>query len=156
MNTQETRIRRMERADLDRVVVIEQSLKDAPHWPLIAYLTALDENSVPRRVCLVAEDLETGIVAGFAVACAIGLQAELETIAVAAREQRRGTGKQLMDVVVEKLKLEGVREIVLEVRASNQPALAMYQSFGFRKTGRRPRYYADPVEDAVLLSLGLT
>jgi ribosomal-protein-alanine N-acetyltransferase len=53
------------------------------------------------------------------------------------------------------LKQAQIREVTLEVRASNHPALALYRSLGFVETGRRPRYYVDPVEDAVLLSLEL-
>jgi ribosomal-protein-alanine N-acetyltransferase len=154
MSTSETRIRRMARADLDRVIRIEQSLKDAPHWPLAAYLTALDENSVPQRISLVAEDAETCVI-GFVVACLVGPQAELETIAVAAEGQRRGVARRILAAMAEALKQLQVREVTLEVRASNHPALAFYRSIGFRETGRRPRYYVDPVEDAILLSFGL-
>ena len=155
MSTQETLIRRMALTDLDRVIEIEKSLNDAPHWPLAAYLTALDDNSLPRRVSLVAEDPETGVVVGFAVASLVGTQAELETIAVAAEGQRRGVAQRILAAMAEDLKQSQVREVTLEVRASNQPALAFYRSTGFRETGRRPRYYIDPVEDAVLLNLGL-
>lgn len=155
MSTSETRIRRMARADLDRVIRIEQSLKDAPHWPLAAYLTALDEKSVPQRISLVAENAVTGVVAGFAVACLVGTQAELETIAVAAEGQRRGVARHLLAAMADALKQLQVREVTLEVRASNHPALAFYRSIGFRETARRPRYYVDPVEDAILLSFGL-
>ena len=50
---------------------------------------------------------------------------------------------------------EGVGEVLLEVRASNQRALDFYRSLGWEETGRRPRYYADPEEDAVLMGLKL-
>jgi ribosomal-protein-alanine N-acetyltransferase len=155
MSTPETRIRRMARADLDRVIEIAQSLKDAPHWPMAAYMTALDENSVPRRVCLVAEEPKTGVVVGFAVACLVAPQAELETVAVAAEGQRRGVARRILAAMAEALKQLQVREVTLEVRASNHPALTFYRSIGFRETARRPRYYIDPVEDAILLSFGL-
>ena len=48
-----------------------------------------------------------------------------------------------------------VTEVLLEVRASNQQATAFYRALGFAESGRRLRYYADPVEDAVLMSLRL-
>jgi ribosomal-protein-alanine acetyltransferase len=144
----------MARAELDRVIEIAQSLNEAPHWPLAVYLTAVDENSAPRRVSLVAEDPETGVT-GFAVACLVGPQAELETIAVAAESQRRGVARRLLTAMAVELKQTQIREVTLEVRASNHPARALYRSLGFVEIGRRPRYYVDPVEDAVLLSLGL-
>jgi ribosomal-protein-alanine N-acetyltransferase len=92
---------------------------------------------------------------GFLVARLLPPQAELEIIAVDPRVQRRGLARKLFDELVYKLGLAGITEVVLEVRASNRPALALYRSLGFVETGRRPRYYADPEEDAVLMSLQL-
>ena len=149
------RIRRMSEADLEQVMAIAASLKDAPHWQRDAYLQALDEGATPGRLALVAEDSETGAVTGFAVACLLRPQAELESIAVAEAEQRQGIGRKLFFRLVEELTVAGVREVLLEVRASNQRARDFYRSLGWIETGIRPRYYADPEEDAVLMSLKL-
>jgi ribosomal-protein-alanine N-acetyltransferase len=141
--------------DLKEVMELAGSLKEAPRWPRAAYAAALDRDAVPERIALVAAAAEPGRVMGFAVARLLPPQAELETIGVAAEGQRQATGRRLMDEMVEKLKLAGVREAILEVRASNQKALGFYRSLGWSETGRRPRYYADPEEDAVLMSLEL-
>ncbi len=93
----------------------------------------------------------SGRVIGFAVASVVAPEAELETIALAAEGQRRGVGARLVGALVEQLRRERVTELLLEVRASNQAALAFYRAEGFRKTGRRVGYYADPKEDAVLM-----
>lgn len=151
----EVRIRRMTPADLDRVTKIARSLKNAPAWPLASYLAALDPQSQPRRIALVAVDGESCAVMGFLVAVLLQPQAELETIAVAAQGQRRGLGRRLFAAMVAELTREQVTEVILEARASNQPALGLYRVLGFVETGRRPRYYADPVEDAVLMGLKL-
>ena len=90
----EVRIRRMSAADLERVMEIAESLRDAPRWPVSAYWAALDPLNTPRRIALVAEEPETDAVAGFAVASLLAPQAELESIAVAAEWQRRGVGAQ--------------------------------------------------------------
>jgi ribosomal-protein-alanine N-acetyltransferase len=148
-------IRRMGLADLARVMEIARSLKEAPHWPRQAYLAALNPGSTPRRIALVAANPETGTVAGFAVASLLEPQGELETIAVAADGQRRGMGRRLMEALAEELKAAGVRRIFLEARASNGAAEGLYRALGFSETGRRRGYYADPVEDAVLMSLRL-
>jgi ribosomal-protein-alanine N-acetyltransferase len=92
---------------------------------------------------------------GFLVASLLPPQAELEIIAVDPRFQRRGLGRKLFEELSHKLHMAGVREVVLEVRASNQAALELYRVLGFVETGRRRRYYADPQEDAVLLRLQL-
>ena len=149
------RIRRMALADLAPVIELALSLKDAPHWPRSAYLAALDPDAAPSRISLVAEDEETGAVQGFAVASLLPPQAELETIAVAPEVQRRGLACRILIAMADELKKALVTEVLVEVRASNSAALAFYRAQGFAITGRRPRYYADPIEDAVLLDLRL-
>jgi ribosomal-protein-alanine N-acetyltransferase len=148
-------IRRMTASDLDRVLAIAENLPQAPHWPRPAYLNAINPESTPRRIALVAADLVPGSVLGFAVASLLPPQAELETIAVAPENQRQRLGQYLFQALAAELQAAAVSELLLEVRASNQPALAFYQSLGFAKIGVRPGYYADPKEDAVLMSLPL-
>ena len=149
------RVRRMTPADLGRVMEIAQSLKEAPHWPCSAYETALNAQAMPQRIALVAEGVESGGVVGFSVASVVPPQAELETIAVAAEGQRRGVGRNLFAFLAGELAIAHAEELFLEVRASNRAALALYLSLGFKETGRRSRYYIDPVEDALLLALRL-
>jgi ribosomal-protein-alanine N-acetyltransferase len=149
------RVRRMTLADLDRVIEIAESLREAPQWLRSAYLTALDPDATPRRIALVAEESGSGAVAGFAVASLLPPQAELETIAVAPAAQRRGLARQIFATLTAELDSAQVAEINLEVRASNLPALGFYRMLGFAEAGRRLRYYHDPVEDAVLMCLRL-
>ena len=151
----EFEIRPMTAADLDPVLAIARNLPQAPHWPRSAYLIAINPESTPRRVALVAVDPQPGSILGFAVASLLPPQAELETIAVAADIQRLGVGERLFQALATELKAANVDDVLLEVRASNQPALAFYQALGFVKTSLRPSYYADPIEDAVLMRLPL-
>jgi ribosomal-protein-alanine N-acetyltransferase len=145
----------MTAADLARMMEIAASLPGAPHWLESAYLTALNPESVPRRIALVAAGPLPANVQGFALARLLPPQAELETIAVVAGSQRCGLGRKLFDALVDEVRTAGVLEIVLEVRASNRAALAFYRSADFGQTGLRRAYYADPVEDAVLMALKL-
>ncbi len=180
----EIRVRRMNVADVERVFMIAWSRKHAPKWTKAAYFSALMAEAMPRRIALVAEDsgeghaplvvdwkapgfvetdhattvegeAKSGRVVGFAIASLVPPQAELETIVISAAEQRRGIGKRLMTAMAEELSAAAVSEALLEVRASNERALGFYRSMGWRETGRRPRYYAEPEEDAVLMSLAL-
>ena len=141
-------------ADLDRVLEIAASLKEAPHWPRSAYLAALDPQAAPKRIALVAE-YSAGVVAGFAVASLLPPEAELESIAVSLALQRRGLALQLFRALVDGFRLARIDEVLLELRASNRPALGLYRTLGFVDAGRRSRYYQEPGEDAVLLRLGL-
>ena len=68
-------------------------------------------------------------------------EAELLLLAVAPKAQRRGVGAALLDHFVEHAKRAGVRRVHLEVRDGN-PAVAMYQAFGFKAEGRRSKYYS--------------
>jgi ribosomal-protein-alanine N-acetyltransferase len=146
-------IRYMTAADLTRVLEIAAGLPESPHWPESAYLDALNPESTPRRIALIAAGSHG--IEGFTVASLLTPQAELESIAVAAGSQRRGLGRMLFDALFNELRTAGVVEMTLEVRASNHAALAFYRRAGFVQTGTRRAYYADPVEDAVLMRLDL-
>ena len=143
-------------ADLDGVIEIERSLELAPHWPRSAWFSALDEHTNPHRIALVAVNLSSHAIAAFAVTSLLPPQAELEIVAVAPEFQRQGLARLLFAALKNELQARHVTEVSLEVRASNGPALALYKQLGFEETARRPRYYADPIEDAVLLSLRLS
>jgi ribosomal-protein-alanine N-acetyltransferase len=148
-------VRRMRIEDVEQVVEIAAGLKDAPHWPRSAYIAALDPAATPLRMALIAAEESSGAVAGFAVASMLPPQAELESIAVRPDAQRLGVGSKLIDLIVDDLKAAAVSEVLLEVRASNLAGLAFYGRVGWRQTGKRLRYYADPEEDAILMSLAL-
>ena len=151
----ELQIRRMVASDLDCVLALAESLPQAPHWPQSAWLNAIDPESTPRRIALVAAGPQPGSIHGLAVASLLHPQAELETIAIAPESQRLGLGQLLFQALSAELKSARASEVQLEVRAANRPALAFYQAMGFEKIGLRPSYYADPIEDAVLMSLTL-
>ena len=148
-------LRPMALADLDRVIGLASSLPSAPQWPRAAYEAAIDQHSTPQRVALVATASQSDEVAGFVVASLVPPRAELESIAVAVDSQRRGLGRQLLSGLVAELRQRGIEELVLEVRASNSAATAFYKSMGFHFTGLRPRYYVDPIENAVMMALAI-
>lgn len=148
-------VRPMRASDLPRIMEIEHALKDAPQWSQRAWQVAVDPKAARRRIAIVAEESETGTLQGFAVASVAALEAELESIGVAAAWQRRGIARRMLTGLTYELRREGVQEFFLEVRASNQAAHDFYSAMGFTETGRRDRYYADPEEDAVLMVLRL-
>jgi [ribosomal protein S18]-alanine N-acetyltransferase len=149
------RVRRMAAKDLDRVMELAARLPEAAQWPDAAYRAALNPESRPQRVSLVAEEVPTAGIIGFAIASLLPPQAELETIAVATNRRRHGIGRLLFQAVAAELNLKDVTEIWLEVRGSNRTAIAFYASLGFAQAGLRRSYYADPIEDAVQMALKL-
>ena len=78
-------------------------------------------------------------------------QLHLVTIAVAARHQRRGIARRILLHCFEMAGEAGLPSIALEVRTSNERAIRLYESFGFRRAGRRPRYYTNNGEDAIVM-----
>jgi [ribosomal protein S18]-alanine N-acetyltransferase len=147
--------RAMDAGDVERVIAIAEALPQAPHWPRTAYTSAIDPRAEPGRVAFVAADPATRAVAGFIIATLLPPQSELEIVAVSPDAQRRGIARCLIAVLAGRLRTGNVTEVTLEVRASNDPALALYRTTGFFEVGRRVSYYVDPVEDAVLMRLAL-
>ncbi len=88
---------------------------------------------------------------GYIMARISGEEGEILDLAVRPEERRRGIGRRLLTALREALRSDGVREMYLEVRESNRPAIELYRAHGFRPVGMRPRYYRDPLEDALVL-----
>ena len=143
-------------ADLDAVLTLERATDLAPHWPPSAYADIL-ESSAPHRCLFVAES--NGQLAGFAIGllhpAASQRIAELESVVVAASARRAGIGRALCRAVLDWSRSNGATESILEVRASSAAAIALYASLGFTLAARRPRYYQDPADDALLMRLPL-
>jgi ribosomal-protein-alanine N-acetyltransferase len=93
---------------------------------------------------------DDGLVVGFVHYWVIAGEFEVMNVAVDPDERRKRYGHELVSAMVGDAQRENVRRIVLEVRAGNTPAIALYASFGFAGSGRRPKYY-DDAEDAVLM-----
>lgn len=144
------RVRAMTLGDVDAVIAIAAELKDAPHWPRSGYEAALSLDVWPHRIALVAQG-EDAQIAGFLVAALIPPEAELESVAVAKEFQRRGVARALFGRLVEEVRAGNCSRILLEVRPSNHAGRAFYDSLGFVEIARRAAYYADPVEDAILM-----
>jgi ribosomal-protein-alanine N-acetyltransferase len=145
------RVRRMTADDADRVMALAAGLPHTPHWSREVYLGLTDAKAAVPRIALVAELPASGELAGIVVASLAPPEAELETIAVAAPFQRRGIARQLIDAVEIHLRAAQVSWVTLEVRVSNLAAQALYRAIGFEEVGWRPGYYAEPLEDAILM-----
>jgi len=144
---------------VDAALALERATEHAPHWSRAAYAEMIEAGSATaRRRLIVAESAETSTrrIAGFAAgAIARGGSAELESVAVAEGARRGGIGRALCEAVIVWCREEGATEVVLEVRATSAAATALYARLGFVEIARRPRYYRDPEDDAVVMRLAL-
>ena len=129
-----------EAADLDAVMDVMASAFDARFgeaWTRSQCAGILPLSGV---VLMLAED-EGGEVCGFSLLRLVADEAELLLLAVAPKAQRRGVGGALLDHFIAHGRDYGARRLHLEVRDGN-PAVNMYQSYGFAIEGRRPKYYS--------------
>lgn len=138
--------------DLKAIVEIEQAASPGP-WSLSQFVSASVRNANGTFVV----ESDGGELLGFAVYQQVLDEATLMNIAVKPTAQGGGLGARLLDAVMTRVADQGARRLLLEVRESNAPALALYRRFGFVDDGRRRDYYpsADGREDAVLMSLDL-
>ncbi len=95
--------------------------------------------------------LENDTVAGYIGSQTVLGEADMMNLAVHPEYRRAGVGRQLVQELVQRLKEQGSHILTLEVRASNVPAIALYDQLGFIQVGRRPNYYRNPKEDALIL-----
>jgi ribosomal-protein-alanine N-acetyltransferase len=98
---------------------------------------------------LVAED--NGVVAGYIGSQTVPDESDMMNVAVHPDYRRRGIAEALVNTLCDALKERGSVSLTLEVRASNEPAKALYEKLGFEQIGRRPNYYRNPKEDALIL-----
>lgn len=141
--------RAMRREDLERVVEIEQSAFARP-WSrdLIAREMAHDWSSI----LLAVEPAPGGeAVLGLIVFWLVHDEVHVLNVAVAPEARRRGVARALMREAERRGAGRGARIATLEVRRTNQAALELYRSLGYRKVGVRPRYYAEEGEDAIVM-----
>ena len=90
-------------------------------------------------------------IVGYVLARISGKEGEILDLAVLPEVRRQGIARKLLAHTWCALDLAGVKEVYLEVRASNAPAIELYRGEGFRPVGIRQRYYRNPAEDALVL-----
>ena len=121
----------------------------------ICFSDPWSENSVaselknPLSCWLVAE--EDGEIAGYVGSQTVMDESDMMNVAVHPDYRRKGIAEKLVMELVEALKKRDSRCLTLEVRASNEPARALYEKLGFEQVGLRKNYYRNPREDALIL-----
>lgn len=143
-------VREMMQADLDAVVAIEQQVHSHP-WTRGNFADAL----LAGYLCRVLES--EGALVGYAVLMSGVDDAELLDIGISAAQQRRGFGRMLLENMLAWARAQAKQRVVLEVRASNLSAIALYQHAGFQQIGLRRAYYLtdNGREDAILMGYEL-
>ena len=144
-------LRALELRDIEDVLAIQAASPEIAQWTLWDY----DRVARGEMAGWIAEH-ENGKVAGFLVARRVANDLEILNFAVQPTQRRQGIGAALLESALGWAKSLELQQAFLEVRFSNLAALRFYESHNFEVTGRRPRYYTAPIEDALLLASPLS
>lgn len=144
-------IRKAGLKDIRAVFAIEQESFPTPwsRWCFLAELT----QPVSRFLVIGPAPPERWQLWGYIIFWVVAEEMHLLNLAVHPTQRQRGLARALLTEALSLSRLQGAQVAWLEVRPSNTAARALYEAFGFKEVGRRPRYYEDTKEDAILLAM---
>ena len=138
-------ITKMDESHVLQIAALEKICFSEP-WSVNSIASELGN---PLSLWLVAE--VDGALAGYIGSQSVLGESDVMNVAVSPDYRRQGIGEALVLALVEELKKHGNHCLSLEVRLSNAPARSLYEKLGFAEVGRRPNYYRNPKEDALIL-----
>lgn len=138
-------VRRMQAEDLTEVCKIEKDNFSLP-WSEKSFAESMERDDTVFLTALIEEE-----VAGYIGCYCIAGTGEITNVAVKSTHRRKGIGAKLLEKLYEEGAGLDTREFFLEVRESNQAAIALYSCQGFVKEGIRKNFYQKPVENAVIM-----
>ena len=147
-------IRKMTEKDLDEVHALEVICFPTP-WPLKSFRFELEENAASRMWVAVQPSTsgEEELIIGMMVVWLLVDLTHIATLAVHPDYRRQRIAYQLICTALNETLDEGAISATLEVRESNSAAQILYRRFGFQLAGKRPNYYQDNGEAAILMTL---
>lgn len=131
--------------DLGALTAVESACFGGDAWSPALVESELAGDS--RSVLLACDDAD---ILGYGSIALVDDVADLQRIAVLPGARRQGLGRELLQELLAKATGLGATRILLEVAASNQPAIGLYESFGFAPINRRRGYYADGTDALVM------
>jgi ribosomal-protein-alanine N-acetyltransferase len=146
-----TRVREFAPRDIPQIRAIARESPQAADWAEESYL-AIERG---RQFAWVTESGDT--IFGFLIARKVAAdEGEILNLAFAPSRRRAGYATSLLQACLSEFSRLRIQRVFLEVRESNLPAISFYEKQNFVRTGRRPGYYQNPSEAAVLLMRELT
>lgn len=139
-------IRKADILDASEMAMIDEASFSLP-WSEEAFHRELTKNKIAFYV--VAE--RGGFVVGYAGLWRVEDEGHITNVAVHPSHRGMHIGEALLETIFDATSREGIRHYTLEVRKSNGPAICLYEKFGFKSEGIRPRYYEDNNEDALIM-----
>lgn len=136
--------------DVDAIMQIERDAFDTTAWSAET-MAAEIASEWGRYVVATARDA----IVGYAGLRAVGVEGDVQTIAVSPTHRGGGLGRRLLAELEREARMRGVRELFLDVRDDNAGARALYEDIGFVEIGRRPGYYQPDNVDAIAMRKAL-
>lgn len=148
-------IRRMTPQDIPAVVEIEKQCFSLP-WSEKSFEDSLSREDTIFLVSeAVEENTQTCCITGYMGLYLSFDEASVTNVAVSPAHRQKGYGEALVEKAKETAKEAGAECVFLEVRQSNTPALSLYKKLGFEELGIRKKFYEHPVEDAIIMKVGI-
>ncbi len=144
------RLRKMVANDLDAVMAIE-SVAHPHHWSAELVRRELGHEWSTVLLCEEPDGRGGMKLLGFLILWLVHDELHILNLATAPEHRRRGVGRTLLEAALARGRQHRCVQATLEVRRSNDPAIGLYQAFGFRAVGIRPNYYVDEREDAIVM-----
>lgn len=139
-------VTRMEKEDIEQVAEIEKQVFSMP-WSKQGFSDALDQDTI-----FVVAKCQQKVLGYCGMYCSFE-EGEITNVAVSPESRKQGIGKKIISELLKMAQEKKITRIVLEVRVSNQPAIQLYETFGFQNIGIRKRFYEKPREDAMIMVL---
>lgn len=141
------KIERMKQADIEAVMSIEAKAYGEHHWSRESFFNELS-NELARYYSAFDNN---GTLVGYAGSWQILEEAHITNIAVEPDFRRKHIGEALLTRIIHDCIENSVKYITLEVRISNEPAINLYEKYGFKSLGTRKGYYQNNNEDALIM-----
>ncbi|SCY81776.1 ribosomal-protein-alanine N-acetyltransferase [Lachnospiraceae bacterium XBB2008] len=139
--------RKIREDDVEGAIALEQASFADP-WPRSAFAEIVDKSDADYYL---AEDTDTGTLAGGCVVFRILDEGDITNVAVDERYRGQGIATQLLKYAIEQNEALGIEDFTLEVRQSNAAAIRVYEKCGFESAGVRPGFYDHPKEDGLIM-----
>jgi ribosomal-protein-alanine N-acetyltransferase len=142
----ELKIRLAQERDVEGIAKLEKATFRRYWSPEAVYKDVVENN---KSIYLVAEI--DGDIIGCLSAWLVAGECQILNLAVLPVVRRRGLGYTLLEIFLNAIDKVGIKECGLEVRESNEAAIALYEKLGFKKDSVRTQYYTDECEDAIIM-----
>ena len=137
----------MQKEYLDEVIKLEEQAYGEHHWSKESFFNELN-NQLAKYYCAFDEQ---GELVGYCGCWQIMEEAHITNVAVSPNHRRQNVGEALLIAIIKSCYKEMFKYLTLEVRVSNEPAIKLYEKYGFKSLGVRKGYYQDNNEDALIM-----